>query len=82
MKKYVKPELYYESFELSQHIAGCEIKLLAADAGACTATGTILDITLPEDGSGRFFIGGAPCTVEVEAYCYTNGAMSIATINS
>ncbi len=25
MKKYVKPELYYENFELSQHIAACGI---------------------------------------------------------
>ena len=23
MKKYVKPEIYYENFELSQHIADC-----------------------------------------------------------
>ncbi len=27
MKPYVKPELYFESFELAQHIAGCNLTL-------------------------------------------------------
>ena len=29
-----------------------------------------------------WFIDSQICTVEVEAYCYTNGSMNIATINS
>lgn len=37
MKTYVKPELYFESFELSQHIAACDIKLANADIW-CTGT--------------------------------------------
>lgn len=77
MKTYVKPELFFESFELSQHIAGCNLKLLDKDVGACEATGVIEGI--PGDS---WFISKDPCTTVVEAYCYTNGSMNVATINS
>lgn len=80
MKTYVKPELFFESFELSQHIAGCSLKL-TQDVGACNASGSIGDEYL--DGKrGSWFISRPTCTAEVEAYCYTNGSMNIATINS
>ena len=36
MKKYVKPELFYERFELSQHIADCQWELKFAN-GVCIA---------------------------------------------
>lgn len=39
MKKYVKPELFYENYELSQHIAACHWDLNSADRGSCTAEG-------------------------------------------
>ena len=38
MKKYVKPELFYERYELSQHIADCAWELQAGDENSCAAT--------------------------------------------
>lgn len=77
MKTYVKPELFFESFELSQHIAGCNLTLLDKDVGACEAMGVIEGIQ-----GDSWFISKDPCTTVVEAYCYTNGSMNVATINS
>lgn len=35
MKAYVKPELFYERYELSQHIANCDIEVKFADHNSC-----------------------------------------------
>lgn len=80
MKTYVKPELFFESFELAQHIAGCALELLDKDAITCRASGTIFGVTL--DGETESWFVSNACTAQVEAYCYTNGTMSVATINS
>lgn len=80
MKTYVKPELYYENFELSQHIAGCNLTMNVETLGEpanCTASGTI---GIAESNS--WFIAEPVCTSEVEDYCYTNGTTNLATINS
>lgn len=80
MKEYVKPELYYESFELSQHIAACNLTMNSSsstDPANCSASGTI-----GGDWSDSWFISGPVCTIEVEGYCYTNGSMNLTTINS
>ena len=37
MKKYVKPELFYERFELSQHIADCAWELTNSTKETCFA---------------------------------------------
>lgn len=37
MKKYVKPELVYEKFELSQHIADCAWELTNSTKDTCSA---------------------------------------------
>ena len=80
MKQYVKPELYLESFELSQHIAGCSLVLQSADPNTCTASGTIRN----DYYETIFLEKTGVCTggVEVDAYCCTNGTFSITTINS
>ena len=80
MKQYVKPELYLESFELSQHIAGCSLVLQSAEPETCTAQGEVRG-TYYE----KLFLQGTQvctCGVEMDAYCYTNGTFSITTINS
>lgn len=82
MKTYVKPELFFESFELAQHIAGCALELLDKDAITCRASGTIFGVTLDGKTESWFLSRTGSCTAEVEAYCYTNGTMSVATINS
>ena len=38
MKKYVKPELFFEQFELSQHIADCAWELLTPTKDTCSAS--------------------------------------------
>lgn len=82
MKTYVKPELFFESFELAQHIAGCSLTMNGdfTTPEDCSASGTIYGVPLPEGES--WFLNNGVCTAEVEAYCYTNGTMSVATINS
>ena len=37
MKKYVKPEVFYEQFELSKHIADCAWELTSATKDTCSA---------------------------------------------
>ena len=79
MKTYVKPELFFESFELSQHIAGCSLQL-NNEVQTCTASGTIFGVTL--DGTSESWFVSEACTAQVESYSYTNGSMNVATINS
>lgn len=82
MKPYVKPELYYENFELAQHIAGCAFTTPEITSPeTCKYYGTI------GKKEGWWFIGGnSVCDTEgvyqAEDYCYTNGTTTIATINS
>lgn len=75
MKKYVKPELYYEDFELSQHIAMCDLKLSSGDPASCK---------IVEDRvTGGELVGGfldtTACAFSYENYCYTNGSGAMGT---
>lgn len=70
MKKYVKPELCYESFELSEQIAvGCSSELIAtyADEMSCTVKNP--------NGIGDHIIifSSDTCTAGGEGYCYHTG---------
>lgn len=77
-KRYKKPYVYVEKFELAEHIAGCNLTLNVAEPENCTATGTVFD-----EFSNSLFVGGnTNCVTELEGYCYTNGSMNVATINS
>lgn len=67
MKAYKKPEVYFEHFELSEHIAACDIKLEAGDPNACR--GTIAD----EWGGGQVFAQALTCGSPFDDYCYQNG---------
>lgn len=78
MKKYVKPELFYESFELSQHIAGCNLQVQAADVVNCTASGYVEGIHY----TSWFMEANSSCSPVMEVYCYTNGSITSATVNS
>lgn len=72
MKEYVKPELYYESFELSQHIAACGIDAKYTDETSCKPR-------LDPDFWGEdtnVFASVESCVMDVntiEVYCYTSG---------
>lgn len=73
MKKYVKPELFYEHYELSQHIADCNFEYTHAE-NDCAAQGDA------EDGLGNLLVFNTtptPCNVEpgnVDFFCYHGSA--------
>lgn len=72
MKAYVKPELFYERYELSQHIANCEIEVKEhGDINSCYA---VADPDLYLEAF-RYFINNenVTCEVTLEDYCVTNG---------
>lgn len=72
MKKYVKPELVYESFELSQQIAACtyDSKNTMNDVVSCGFTG----INPTTDTTMTIFLNGNTyCTTIGEAYCEHSG---------
>lgn len=83
-KNYVKPELFYESFVLSQHIAGCRLTINndLQDVNNCTASGTI-DLGFGGNTHSAWFTStNANCEMLSDAYCYTNGTIYSANINS
>ena len=81
-KRYEKPQVYMEKFELAEHIAGCKLTLHQGDVFSCDATGTIGSVTLPSEDNAWFAEKTNACEIPVEDYCYTNSTSSIATINS
>lgn len=76
MKKYVKPEIFIEKFELNQHIADCAWELQSGDSDICIATPD------PEKLPGVYWnlFNGANCEwapgVDSDDYCYTNGTQN------
>lgn len=81
MKKYVKPELIYEHFELSQQIAACQFDLhnqgnevdcqFIGDAGLGTVVIFRENCGKPGDG-----------TTFAESYCYHNSTAAFGIFNS
>ncbi|MGM9643435.1 MAG: hypothetical protein ACI3XI_09525 [Eubacteriales bacterium] len=68
MKKYVKPELFYESFELSQQIAACDYDSNNTfdNVESCSFTGYNNDFHMEMN------IFRSDCEVVAESYCYHN----------
>lgn len=66
MKKYVKPELIYEHFELSQQIAACDFKGNAQGGyeGVDKDWGKVVIFMDPNNG----------CKTVAESYCYHNSS--------
>ena len=82
MKKYVKPVLYFDDFELDQHIVGnCQLitnSTLSLETAGCNATGTILGM----DVVNGFLKEDADCSAQEfdsEIYCYYAGANPLPT---
>lgn len=63
MKKYVKPTLYFENFELTEAIASCGEKL-----NSRTIECVMTKHGVPEDVAKLWWDG------LIDDYCYTNGA--------
>lgn len=83
MKKYIKPEIYYEEFQMSRSIAACGWQVgNSNDAQTCGATG---DARF-SNPSVTLFTSGAPCELDAASamsmglnfnfYCYMTGAFS------
>lgn len=81
MKPYVKPEIHFEEFELSTHIATCSLDMSnSASKDSCSATGDS-DCGFPENV--QFFTGtNDKCNAPIEDYCYTNGSGGFNIFNS
>ena len=84
MKKYVKPELFYERYELSQHIADCAWELTSAKPEDCAAVG---DEKLFGEGYPDllFTDTAGSCTLldkDYEDFCYQAGTSPFMVMNS
>lgn len=83
MKQYVKPDLYYEDFELSTHIATCVLDMAnSSDVNNCTATSDGNQIGLPEGAT--YFNNAEVCGNgnSIDEYCYTKGSSMFTIFNS
>lgn len=73
MKKYVKPELFYERYELSQHIADCAWELKFATKETCIAYS---DEKHWGDSETTLFTPSQSCDIDWnlnQVYCYQAG---------
>lgn len=81
MKKYVKPDVFFESFELSQSIAVCGWDMNATDKNTCTALGDESQGNIPV----KMFTETPRCDGDesaFEKYCYEPGSGANALFNS
>ena len=74
-KSYVKPELFYESFVLSQSIAACGIDVNSVNPQTCQPT---TDSEYWYEVTNVFDSAKGTCVLnvdegDIEAYCYTYG---------
>lgn len=74
MKEYVKPELFYEQFQLSQHVAACgwDMKNSTVETH-CTAEGDWDDFS---NKGVMFMSDNGQCDIPFDdsTYCYQIGA--------
>lgn len=81
MKKYVKPELFYEHYELSQHIADCDFEYIQAQ-DSCAALGDVedeLDHILLFNNNND--LCNTPPEV-IDKFCYHGSTTGSSTFNS
>lgn len=84
MKKYVKPVLFYEHYELSEQIAACAYDLNYADESSCRGNGYLgTDVGYPSDMILIGEVGVDGCQIVPEMYCYQPGSGdNFSTFNS
>lgn len=76
MKTYEKPQIYFESFEVSQYVAACGWDMSNhKSVETCTAEGD------PDynniSGVPAFIEANTNCLIHPEIYCETNGAENV-----
>ena len=77
MKKYVKPMLFHEKFELSQHIADCAWELNSPSKESCAA---VADPDYLPGLKNLFLSDANGCVYTPEtysAYCYHDGVQGV-----
>lgn len=84
VKKYVKPELFYEHYELSQHIADCtwEWENLT-DENVCFAS--MNDPGMPQFKDYKVFLSYDTCALPrdmAEQFCYQNSSANASLFKS
>ena len=73
MKAYVKPELFYERFELSKHIADCALEFKnSANVNDCYLNADP-DFNLGLGTTNYFMETARGCEIPLDYYCYTDG---------
>ena len=73
MKTYEKPQIFFESFEVSQHVAACGWDMSnSVTPENCSAVGDSVDFTNPP--ITIFVEGNSKCDgpVDPQQYCYEN----------
>lgn len=76
MKKYVKPELFFESFELSQSIAACGIDVNFTSVTDANCQPTLDLVMWKEIGGTQVFYENEGCKSDIsiiDVYCHTSG---------
>lgn len=80
MKSYVKPDLFYESFELSENIAACAWDMTSQTPETCAAIG---DTDFGIGDYAIFTAGVTGCVItDYQGYCYQPGASNSNIFNS
>ena len=86
VKKYFKPELFYEVFELSQHIADCTWEWVNhIDPMALCYASADLDKVPFMTEQDKVFADFAICThlrEDIEDFCYQNSILNATLFNS
>lgn len=77
-KRYEKPQVYMEKFELSHNVAVCDYKLGAANENECK----IVQDNYEKDGgdvTGGFATEGV-CDFSYSIYCYSDGSGTLPSL--
>lgn len=82
MKKYVKPELFYEHYELSQHIADCAWELTNVDSKNCSAEADTAKIGALPNLFMSTINGCVLNETNYQDYCYHGGVSAANTFKS
>lgn len=83
MKKYIKPELFYEPYQLSVHVADCGWELQSGDPNTCVAFSDqskwgIVDTLF----TSRINCNNKADTGGFQLYCYENGSDGLKVFKS
>lgn len=77
-KRYEKPQVYMEKFELSHNVAVCDYKLSAANENECKILQDNFDKDAGDVTGG--FASTPVCDFEYSIYCYSDGSGTLPSL--